>query len=961
MAFNWKEIEAKWQKVWADSKLFEVDPDSTRPKCLVTFPFAYMSGPLHVGSGFTSGRIDAYARFMRMRGYNTLYPWAWHWTGKPLHGAAERVKMGDEAYIRGLRDIDGVPEDVLKNFVDPAFMARYYTKDNRETVKRFGLSIDWRREFHTSSLNPQFSKFVEWQYLRLRELGYLAQGTHPVVWCPKDESPTGDHDRLEGEGVRPEQYVLVKFKLDGLVLPCATFRPETIYGVTNIWVNPDAEYVEADVDGEHWIISQPCTEKLKQQAKTVKIVRRVKGDELIGKTSADPVMHRKLPVLPGWFVNPENATGLVYSVPAHAPVDWLALRDLQRDPSMLKKFGMSEAEVKKLKPISMIAVEGFGDFPAVEIVDRLGVKDQKDPKAEEATKEIYKREFHSGVLKPNCGEYSGFRVSEVKQKLVSDFTRRGIVDHMYELPQLVTCRCTTRCVVKILEDQWFLHYSDEAWKNKAREAISKISFYPEVAKNWFENVVDWLQDWACARKTGLGTPLPWQPDWIVETLSDSTIYMAYYMVSKYVNTLGIKPESLTPEVFDSIYYGKGERGQIAKRSGLSEDLLTAIRQDFLYWYPVDLRNSGKDLVGNHLTFFIFHHTALFPPEHWPRSIGVNGYLLSEGQPMHKSRGNFVPLRAAIEEYGADPTRCALLLGAEGMDDPDWRVENVREVKNRLEALHRLAGEVYELHSLSANGHLERWLRGRIMGRVKATTAALESLRTRTALAQVLYEVWNDVRWYQRRTDQPDGVTLNDVLSIWVRMLAPFAPHLCEEIWANTGHGDRVATAPWPTFDETKVDHSAEEMEEFVKRTLEDTLGILRATSITPKKVYYYVAADWKWKAYQTAQQLQDPVKQRDMLLKQIMKDAEMRSKGQRAQKFVETISKELSGLSNESKQRRASTGKLDEFNLIKSTAAFLSRELKAEVTILREEEGPYDPKGRANLAQPYRPAIYVEN
>ena len=92
-----------------------------------------------------------------------------------------------------------------------------------------------------------------------------------------------------------------------------------------------------------------------------------------------------------------------------------------------------------------------------------------------------------------------------------------------------------------------------------------------------------------------------------------------------------------------------------------------------------------------------------------------------------------------------------------------------------------------------------------------------------------------------------------------------------------------------------------------------------------------------------------------------LKDAEILSKGQRAQKFVETISKELSGLSNESKQRRGSTGRLDEFNLIKSTAAFLSRELKADVTILKEEEATYDPKGRADLAQPYRPAIYVEN
>ncbi len=245
MPVDWGKIDKKWQTEWANSRLFDADPEPSRAKCFVTFPFAYMSGPLHVGSGYTAARIDAYARYMRMRGYNVLYPWAWHWTGKTVAGAAERIKMGDEEFIRPIREIDGVPEEHLRKFVDPVYMARYYTDANRDAVKKLGLAIDWRREFHTSSLNPAFNKFVVWQYLRLRDRGYVIKGTHPVVWCPKDESPTGDHDRLEGEGVRPEEFILMKFKLGDVFLPCATFRPETIYGVTNLWVNPDGEYVEA--------------------------------------------------------------------------------------------------------------------------------------------------------------------------------------------------------------------------------------------------------------------------------------------------------------------------------------------------------------------------------------------------------------------------------------------------------------------------------------------------------------------------------------------------------------------------------------------------------------------------------------------------------------------------------------------------------------------------------------------
>ena len=189
---------------------------------------------------------------------------------------------------------------------------------------------------------------------------------------------------------------------------------------------------------------------------------------------------------------------------------------------------------RAIQPISVISVEGYGDFPAIEIVDRMHIRDQNDSLAEEATKEIYKAEFHNGILRDNCGPYANVKIANVKQSLVADFRKKGIADVMYELPQKVICRCATECVAKVLEDQWFLKYSDPNWKLMAHEAISRMAFYPEEARSWFDGVIDWLQDWPCARKTGLGTPLPWSPDWIVETLSDSTIYMAYYMVSKFV-------------------------------------------------------------------------------------------------------------------------------------------------------------------------------------------------------------------------------------------------------------------------------------------------------------------------------------------------------------------------------------------------------------------------------------------
>jgi len=960
MPVNWAEIEKRWQGEWDKARIFESDPEPGRPKCFVTFPFAYMSGPMHIGSAFTASRIDVYARYMRMCGYNVLYPWAWHWTGKPLAGAAERVRMGDESFIRPLRELDGVPEEELKNFVDPAYMAKYYTDVNREAIKQLGMAIDWRREFHTTSLNPSFSKFVTWQYLRLKERGYVVKGTHPVVWCPRDQSPTGDHDRLEGEGVRPEEYTLMKFKLGDIFLPCATLRPETIYGVTNLWINPGGEYVEAEVNQERWIISRTAAEKLPNQLKKVRVLRQLKGSELIGKKCIDPVQARSLLILPGDFVSTENGSGIVYSVPAHAPYDWLAQRDLQRNPGLIEKFGLNANEVQAIKPISVISVQGYGEFPAVEIVDRLRVKDQNDPLAEEATKEIYKAEFHGGILKENCGPWANMRVSDVKQSLIEDLRGKGNADVMYELPERVVCRCTTECVAKILEDQWFLKYSDPEWKAKAHEAIDRMAFYPEDARHWFKSVIDWLQDWPCARKTGLGTPLPWSPDWIVETLSDSTIYMAYYMVSKYVNAGKVRAEQLTLEFFDHIYYGSNSADEVSKATGIDRKTLEEIRKEFLYWYPVDLRNSGKDLVGNHLSFYILQHVAMFEEKFWPKAIGVNGFMLAEGRPMHRSQGNWIPLWKACQDYGVDPVRCAVLLAAEGMDDPDWRVDNVRDVKSRLEAFLNLADEIGKGGKKSSNGHLENWLLGRLYTKASLISEAIEKLKTRTALSIALFDLWNDLRWYQRRAAAADSETVKSFLSAWVRLLTPFAPHTAEEVWKKLGGKGFVSQAEWLRIDSSKVDLRSNELEGVVRQTLEDTQEIIATTKITPKKVHYYTPAKWKWRVYTEAlSRAESRPETLDGLIKEMMNAKANAPKD--LPKYAANVIKQVRTMPPDMRKLRLSLGEVDDTAALREASSFFAKELRAEVAVYNEDDSSKnDPKGRARLAEPYRPAIFVE-
>lgn len=136
----------------------------------------------------------------------------------------------------------------------------------------------------------------------------------------------------------------------------------------------------------------------------IKLTNSVTGDEVIS--------------LPASFVRPENGSGIVMSVPAHAPFDYLALRDLY--DADLSEYGITE-DLKKIELISLIQVPEFGEFPAKEIVESMGIVNQKDPKAEEATKIVYRREFHGGVLKELTGKYKGYPVSKIKDVLTRDF------------------------------------------------------------------------------------------------------------------------------------------------------------------------------------------------------------------------------------------------------------------------------------------------------------------------------------------------------------------------------------------------------------------------------------------------------------------------------------------------------------------------------------------------------------
>ena len=936
-----------WLKVWNEKHAFEPDPVAGKKKVFVTFPFPYMNAAVHVGTAFTASRLEFYARFKRLQGFNVLFPWAWHWTGQPIVGMSKRLREGDPLVRKAFVELDGVPENEVAKFVEPEYLASYYTKVSRQVMKDTGFSIDWRREFRT--IDPAYRKFVEWQYFHLRELGYVVQGTHPVVWCPFDKSPTGDHDRMEGEGVSPEEFNLIKFHLGEFALVAATLRPETIYGATNIWVNPDEEYSEARVDGELWVVSSKALTKLAEQKHDVVPVRSFRGSDLLGQYAMAPLTGKSLPVLPGKFVDPSLATGVVYSVPAHAPYDLMALRDIQEGRVQVGREIKETAD--KLSPIPILGLQGYSRIPAEDPIKRLGIKDSMDPQLDAATKEVYSAEFHRGILTPNSGPLAGLSVADAKAKALELMTKTERLAKMYELPERVMCRCGTRCYVKILENQWFLNYSNPEWKAKAKLVIDRAAVYPEEARQVFYSTIEWLNDWPCARRSGMGTKLPWDKDWIVETLSDSTIYMAYYAISKYVNAEKMGPENLTPDVLDYVLLGKGNPANIAKAAKTTEKRLRELRSEFTYWYPVDLRNSGKDLIPNHLTFFAFHHAALFPEKYWPRGFGINGMILIEGKKMHKTKGNFVTWQSALEKYGADAFRLALALTADGMDDADWRERAAMDAKERVDSVIPFVKKTMKSAVSRERDELDSWLLSAVHRRIETATVAMEELRVRRASATIFLDFWNDVRYYLRRTGRPRKETLEEVFAAWVRMMSPFTPFMAEDLNHELRGKGLVCQADWPSPKDFPLDEQAELAEEVLSSAIEDARKVLTVVKGPKTKLNVYVCSDHA-KSYFF--ELLAAKRKNENVGQVVKKYVSLKIQPDRVFRLGFEIGEEML-------TKLLSHRGFDEFEVLSGASKYVGDELGIPVIVQKAgAKDVHDPANKAKDALPTKPGFYLE-
>ncbi|AET38122.1 leucine--tRNA ligase CDC60 Ecym_2389 [Eremothecium cymbalariae DBVPG len=883
-------IEKKYQKLWAEEHLFEIDAPSVEndsvcmssedlqakyPKFMSSMAYPYMNGVLHAGHCFTLSKVEFSIGFERMNGKRALFPLGFHCTGMPILACADKLKreaelFGEDFSKAPVEDEEedgeakedtkpdsedvtkfkakkskavakkgsgkyqfeimvqlGIPRDEVIKFADAQHWLTYFPPLCESDCNSFGARIDWRRSYITTDMNPYYDAFVRWQMNKLKEGGKIKFGERYTIYSEKDGQACMDHDRQSGEGVTPQEYIGIKIeviefaseareilkrtaKLDSvkkIYFVAATLRPETMYGQTCCFVSPKIDYGIFDAGDSYYITTERAFKNMSYQNLTpkrgyYKPIITMRGDKFIGsKIHAPLAAYPELRILPMESIIATKGTGVVTCVPSNSPDDYITTQDLKTKPEY---YGI-DPEWIKYDPVPIITTEKYGDLIAKNICEEFKIRSPRDVnQLAEAKKIAYKEDFYTGTM--IYGAYKGTKVEIAKSKVNADLVAAGEAFVYNEPESQVISRSGDDCIVS-LEDQWYVDYGEPTWKKKAEECLQEMRVFAPEVKNAFEGVLEWLKNWAVSRTYGLGTRLPWDEKYLVESLSDSTIYQAFYTIAhllfkdyngQEIGPLNIRADQMTDEVFDFVF----QHVDNIKETKIPLESLQKLRREFEYFYPLDVSISGKDLVPNHLTFFIYTHVALFPKKFWPKGIRANGHLLLNNSKMSKSTGNFMTLKQIVEKFGADASRIALADAGDTVEDANFDEANANAAILRLYNLKEWAQEVVQDIDNLRTGEITEFFdvafEQEMNSLIEETYKQYELTNYKGALKFGLFDYQASRDYYRESC----GIMHRDLVLRYIEtqalMLAPIAPHFADYIYHEVlNHKTSVQVAKFP--------------------------------------------------------------------------------------------------------------------------------------------------------------------
>jgi leucyl-tRNA synthetase len=777
--YDFTSIEKKWQEYWEREKTFRAEDDSEKPKFYALDMFPYPSGAgLHIGHPEGYVASDILARYKKACGFNVLHPMGWDAFGLPAEQYA--IKTGTHPSVTTKANIE--------NF--------------RRQIKSIGFAIDWEREINTT--DSIYYQWTQWIFLKLFQRGLAYVDEKPVWWCPNLKAVLANEEVVDGKsevGNHPverrnlRQVVLritayaekllegledldwpdstkrqqkawigrsegaeVQFAIDGLdeKLEVYTTRPDTLFGATYMVVAPEHPFLEKLVIPEKADEVKAYVEAAAKKSDLDRTdLAKDKSGVFTGSYCINPVNGEKVPVWVADYVLISYGTGAIMAVPAHD----------ERDHEFAEKF---DIEIKQV-----IA------------------RPNKDRESNDLP-------YSGPGVMINSGEYDGLKAEECKSKIISDLEKKGVGKGAvnYKLRDWIFSR--QRYWGEPIPLVWVSKEDYEKAKiteGSIKESLPEIpvtsdkegeTFYalpippselplklPEVenyqpagtGESPLATITEWLEIWfnlETGKSVSRNQTKPDGDNWVSATRETNT--MPQWAGSCWYHLRYLDPQN-------------------------ENQLVDPTKES--YWGSPDFYIGGAEHAVLHLLYARFWHRFLFDegvlknPEPYKKLFHQGLILGEDGNKMSKSVGNVVSPDVVIDAYGADSLRLfEMFLGPLEAVKP-WSEKGIEGVHRFLKKVHR---ECLQTEKHLQDEESDKETLKVLHETILKVTEAIEDLRFNVAISQMMILI--------NQLQKAEAYSKNSI-QVLIQLLAPFAPHLAEELWESLGGKPSIANEPWP--------------------------------------------------------------------------------------------------------------------------------------------------------------------
>jgi leucyl-tRNA synthetase len=849
-----EKIEPKWQQKWERDGLYNADIDLSKPKYYALTMLPYPSGDLHIGHWYAMTPSDARARYLRMNGYNVMFPIGFDAFGLPAENAA------------------------VKHNIHPKEWTYANIQKMRLQLRSMGAMWDWRREVVSS--DPEYYRWTQYFFVQLYKHGLAYRKMSPVDFCPKcnttlaREQVWGEDRHCERCGTPvikkdldqwffritnyadelldfsncdwPERVKLLQTNWigrsegasviftteNGDPIEVFTTRPDTLWGATFMVLAPEHPLVEKITTPEY----RPVVEEYKLQAGRQSDIDREATDKektgvFTGGYALNPVNDERIPIWVADYVLMTYGTGAIMAVPSHDERDFeFALKFglpiipvIDRPDGLTKSFALQDT----MKPGFISALEATG-VPFSEHDGSLYIT--IPPLKVDDYIEIAQKHIKSNAWNEVVGTRWVFIFEDQVMAWDSVESDAAILARCKSVePNVQSFRSVMEMVFGVDFYRDALLHHDYGTMINSREftgtpgdiAVKKVVEYLET-KGAGNGAVNYrLRDWLISRQRYWGAPIPmvycedcgWNPvpedqlpvvlpedvEWRPTGESPLKFHPTWSKTSCPVCRRSARRETDTMDTFMcSSWYHLRYLSPHYGRGPFDP-------QEYDYWMPVDTYTGGIEHATMHLIYTRFFHKAgrdmglMKGPEPMTQLRNQGMVLGEDNEKMSKSRGNVVAPDELVAQYGADVVRAYLMFFARWDQGGPWDSQGVEGPNRWLKRVWALYTEDLQSQP-SLNPEIEVELRRKVHQTVKRVTRDFQNFEFNTIISSLM-ELLNFL--YQARDKGISGTAAwVEALTIYVLMLAPVAPHIAEELWVEVlGKPYSVHNQAWPQVDE----------------------------------------------------------------------------------------------------------------------------------------------------------------